>query len=70
VFDALARLADKSLVVDDRTRGWYRLLETLRLYAIELLAARGEVAPAAAILRSIETIRNQRLSSHLAADHQ
>ncbi|HLY57624.1 MAG TPA: winged helix-turn-helix domain-containing protein [Stellaceae bacterium] len=43
VVDALGRLIDKSMVVaepGDRPR--YRLLETLRLYALEQLAAHGE----------------------------
>ena len=35
----------------------------------ELLAARGEHAQAAAVLRSIETIRDQRLAAYPAADH-
>jgi predicted ATPase/DNA-binding winged helix-turn-helix (wHTH) protein len=43
VADALARLVDKSVVVLERTEpARYRLLETLRLYAQELIEASGE----------------------------
>jgi predicted ATPase/DNA-binding winged helix-turn-helix (wHTH) protein len=43
VADALARLVDKSLVALERTElARYRLLETLRFYARELLQASGE----------------------------
>ena len=45
VFDALARLVDKSLVVHDPDTGWYRLLETLRLYAIDRCADAGDLQP-------------------------
>lgn len=47
VADLLGRLVDKSLVVTDEERGGYRyrLLETMRQYANELLAEAGE-APA------------------------
>jgi predicted ATPase/DNA-binding winged helix-turn-helix (wHTH) protein len=44
VMDMLARLADKSLVVADAgANPRYRLLETLRLFAMEQLEAHGEV---------------------------
>ena len=47
--DALSRLIDKSLVVvEGRERPRYRLLETLRLYAIEQLDDSGEAAEVAA----------------------
>jgi predicted ATPase len=45
VLDLLLRLVDKSLVLAEPGEGGanrYRLLETLRLYALEKLAARGE----------------------------
>src|SRR5262249_3213821 len=47
VFDAVSRLVDKNLVVaDERSSGdqHYRLLETLRAYAIERARAAGELA--------------------------
>ncbi len=46
VADLLSRLVDKSLVVTDEERGSYRyrLLETMRQYANELLVAAGEAA--------------------------
>jgi predicted ATPase/DNA-binding winged helix-turn-helix (wHTH) protein len=44
IFDALGRLIDKSLVVAEPGEPpRYRLLETLRLFALEKLAAAGEV---------------------------
>ncbi len=44
VMDMLARLADKSLVVAEASANpRYRLLETLRLFALEQLEAHGEV---------------------------
>jgi predicted ATPase/DNA-binding SARP family transcriptional activator len=48
VVDALAALVDKSLVAIDRRgpRQRYRMLETLRQYAAERLAASGDVAAA------------------------
>ncbi|HUQ28933.1 MAG TPA: tetratricopeptide repeat protein [Usitatibacter sp.] len=42
VIDLLTRLVDKSLVEFDRNTGRYRLLETVRQYALELLVASGE----------------------------
>jgi predicted ATPase len=42
VVDLLTHLVDKSLVEFDRKAGRYRLLETMRQYASELLAASGE----------------------------
>jgi predicted ATPase/DNA-binding XRE family transcriptional regulator len=57
VLDVLSRLVDKSLVVveyDDSTR--YRLLETIRQYALEKLQAFGEV----------ETLRDQHLDCFLS----
>ena len=42
VADLLTHLVDKSLVEFDRTAGRYRLLETVRQYAMELLVASGE----------------------------
>jgi predicted ATPase/DNA-binding CsgD family transcriptional regulator len=44
VLTALGRLVDKSLVVVDEHRGeaWYRLLETIRQYAVDRLDAAGE----------------------------
>ena len=42
VIELLVRLVEKSLVATDSTRGRYRLLETVRQYARELLAASGE----------------------------
>src|SRR4029077_14386556 len=46
VVDTLTRLVTKSLVVADHEamRVRYRLLETVRAYALELLAAAGELA--------------------------
>jgi predicted ATPase len=43
--DLLAHLVDKSLVEFDRLAGRYRLLETVRQYAMELLLASGEADP-------------------------
>ncbi len=43
VFDVLCRLVDKSLVQHDPDTGWYRLLESIRLYAIERCGDAGEV---------------------------
>ena len=43
MFDALSRLVDRSLVVHDPVGGWYRLLETLRLYALDRCGDAGEV---------------------------
>ena len=42
VVDLLTHLVDKSLVEFDRQAGRYRLLETVRQYAMELLLASGE----------------------------
>lgn len=42
VFERLASLTDKSLVQPDSTTGRYRMLETLREFAAEQLAATGE----------------------------
>ncbi|HEY2630384.1 MAG TPA: winged helix-turn-helix domain-containing protein [Usitatibacter sp.] len=42
VLDLLARLVERSLVVNDSAQGRYRLLDTVRQYARELLAASGE----------------------------
>ncbi|HEX6754696.1 MAG TPA: BTAD domain-containing putative transcriptional regulator, partial [Mycobacteriales bacterium] len=42
VVDLLGRLVDRSLVVVDRTRARYHLLETIREYAAERLAESGE----------------------------
>jgi predicted ATPase/DNA-binding winged helix-turn-helix (wHTH) protein len=42
----LGELVDKSLVVRDRDTGRYRLLETIRYFARELLEAEGEAEPA------------------------
>ncbi len=44
VEDALAQLVDKSLVVAEPGAGRYRLLETIRAYALERLQAAGETA--------------------------
>jgi predicted ATPase/DNA-binding CsgD family transcriptional regulator len=46
VLDVLSQLVGKSLVVFDPRTGWYSLLETLRLYALERCGERGEVAAA------------------------
>jgi len=43
VVDLLSRLVDKSLVLHDPDTGWYRLLETLRLYAVERCREAGEL---------------------------
>ena len=43
VFDVLSRLVDKSLVVHDPDTGWYRLLETIRLYALDRCRDAGEL---------------------------
>lgn len=43
VFDVVSRLVDKSLVTHDEDTGWYRLLETLRLFAIDRCHAAGEL---------------------------
>ena len=46
VLDVLSQLVGKSLVVFDPRAGWYSLLETLRLYALERCEERGELAAA------------------------
>jgi predicted ATPase/DNA-binding CsgD family transcriptional regulator len=43
VFDALSRLVDKSLLVHDPDTGWYRQLETMRVYALERCDDAGEL---------------------------
>ena len=43
VFDVLSRLVDKSLVVHDPETDWYRLLETIRLYAVDRCREAGEL---------------------------
>jgi predicted ATPase/DNA-binding CsgD family transcriptional regulator len=43
VFDALSHLVERSLVVHDPVGGWYRLLETVRLYALERCGDASEV---------------------------
>jgi predicted ATPase/DNA-binding CsgD family transcriptional regulator len=43
VFDTLARLVDRSLVTHDPDSGWYRVLETLRVFAIDRCAQQGEL---------------------------
>ncbi len=43
VFDVLSRLVDKSLVVHDPDSDWYRLLETIRLYAVDRCRDAGEL---------------------------
>jgi predicted ATPase/transcriptional regulator with XRE-family HTH domain len=43
-FSILCRLADKSLVLADAQRGQYRVLETIRAFAIEQAAQAGELA--------------------------
>ncbi len=43
VFDVLSRLVDKSLVVHDPDTDWYRLLETIRLYAVDCCRDAGEL---------------------------
>jgi predicted ATPase/DNA-binding CsgD family transcriptional regulator len=43
VFDVLSRLVDKSLVVHDPVTDWYRLLETIRLYAVDRLRDAAEL---------------------------
>jgi non-specific serine/threonine protein kinase len=43
VLDSLLRLVDKSLVQFDQEAARYRLLETIRLYALERLTAAGEL---------------------------
>jgi DNA-binding CsgD family transcriptional regulator len=44
VFDVVCRLVDKSLVLHDEDTGWYRLLETLRLYAVDQCRESEELA--------------------------
>ena len=46
VFDVLSRLVDKSLVMHDPDTDWYRLLETIRLYAVDRLRDAGELQAA------------------------
>jgi predicted ATPase len=46
VLDVLSQLVGKSLVVFDSRTGWYSLLETLRLYALDRCAEHKELAPA------------------------
>ena len=46
VLDVLSQLVGKSLVMFDPRTGWYSLLETLRLYALERCQDRGELAAA------------------------
>jgi predicted ATPase/class 3 adenylate cyclase/DNA-binding CsgD family transcriptional regulator len=43
VVDVVSRLVDKSLVVHDPDTGWYRMLETIRLYALDRCRATGEL---------------------------
>ncbi len=43
VFDVMSRLVDKSLVVHDADTDWYRLLETIRFYAIDRCRDAGEL---------------------------
>jgi predicted ATPase/DNA-binding CsgD family transcriptional regulator len=43
VFDVLSRLVDKSLLLHDPDTGWYRLLESIRLYAIDRCRDAGEL---------------------------
>lgn len=43
VFDVLSRVTDKSLVVHDADTGWYRQLETIRLYALDRCRDAGEL---------------------------
>jgi len=43
VLDALTQLVNKSLVVMEQTQGRYRLLETIRQYALEKLGSSGEI---------------------------
>ena len=46
VLDVLSQLVGKSLVMFDPRTGWYALLETLRLYALNRCAEHKELAPA------------------------
>jgi predicted ATPase/class 3 adenylate cyclase len=43
VLDVVSRLVDKSLVVHDPHSGWYRMLETIRLYALDRCQDAGEL---------------------------
>ena len=68
VLDQLSLLVDKSLVVADDSRGRtrYRLLETVRQYAVEKLGESGE-ADAAGHATAITTRRWRRCSMHRQA---
>jgi predicted ATPase len=46
VLDVLSQLVDKSLVMFGPRTGWYSLLETLRLYALDRCEEQGELAQA------------------------
>jgi DNA-binding CsgD family transcriptional regulator len=72
VLDQLTLLVDKSLVVADRTRGRtrYRLLETMRQYALEKLGESGEADTVRARHRDHYTALAGQLDAPAATGHQ
>ncbi|CDO86233.1 transcriptional regulator [Mycobacterium triplex] len=72
VLDQLTLLVDKSLVVADDTGGRmrYRLLETVRQYALEKLGDSGEADTVRARHRDYYTAMATRLDAPAAAGHQ
>jgi predicted ATPase/class 3 adenylate cyclase len=75
VYRNLAELVSKSLVVFERERGRYRLLEPIRQYACELLEQSPEMTPLSArharwvLRKSRETLATQLLGNGAAADN-
>jgi predicted ATPase/class 3 adenylate cyclase/DNA-binding CsgD family transcriptional regulator len=72
VLDQLALLVDKSLVLADNTGGRtrYRLLETVRQYALEKLGESGEADTVRARHRDYYTAQAARLDAPAATGHQ
>jgi predicted ATPase/DNA-binding CsgD family transcriptional regulator len=72
VLDLLALLVDKSLVVADNSVGTtrYRLLETVRQYALDKLAESGEADAARSHHRDYYTALGALLDSPTAADYE
>ena len=72
VLDLLALLVDKSLVVADNSAGTtrYRLLETVRQYALDKLAESGEADEARSCHRDYYTALAARLDSPAGTDYE
>jgi DNA-binding CsgD family transcriptional regulator len=72
VLDQLSLLVDKSLVVADDSRGRtrYRLLETVRQYALEKLGESGEADPVRTSHRDHYTVLAARLDAAATGDYQ